>query len=105
MRRRELYLLEEAAQEFSDKSVVLHAKKLIKYRKKSFDEFMTPSDDCIYGAEPYCNPDEHEESYIVKTFDDAIVMIKNYLKYYRDIGVKDNINSRYNILKKKRLRA
>ena len=93
-------LLEEAAQEFSDKSVVLHAKKLIKYHKRSFDEFMTPSDDCVYEVEIHINPDDYDETYTVKTFDDALILIDNYLKRYRHIGCKDNELSKYNVIKK-----
>ena len=95
-----LKLLEEAAEVFTDKSVVKHARKLLEYHKKSFDEYMTASNDAVYEVEIFCNPDDREETYILKTFDDAIVLIKKYLKYYRDIGVKDNKRSQYRILKK-----
>lgn len=93
-------LLQEAAMCFSDKSAIKHVQNLIAYHKRTFDEFMTTDADCVYEVEIYCNPDDYGETYIVKTFGDALVLIDSYLKYYRDIGVKDNILSQYNILKK-----
>lgn len=95
-----LSLLEEAAATFTDKSVIKHAQKLIKYHKRTFDEFMTPSDDCVYEVQIFCYPDDDDETYIVKTFDDAVVLIDRYLKHYRDIGVADNKLSEYKIIKK-----
>lgn len=94
-----LALLSEAAAVCSDKRVTEHAKKLIKYHQRTFNEFMTPSDDCVYEAVFYCNPEDNE-TYVVKTFDDALVLIDNYLKYYRDIEVTDSKLSEYRILKK-----
>lgn len=93
-------LLNEIATTFPDKSTVKHAQKLIKYHQRTFDEFMTPNDDCVYEVQIYCNPDDKNETYIVKKFDDALILIDNYLKHYRDIGVTDSKLSEYRIIKK-----
>lgn len=93
-------LLNEIVTSFPDKTVVKHAQKFIKYHQRTFNEFMAPSDDCVYEVQIYCKPDDKDETYVVRTYDDALVLIDNYLKYYRDVGAIDNKLSEYKIIKK-----
>lgn len=95
-----LNLLNEAAATFSEKSEIKHAEKLIRYHIKTYKEFMTPNNNCVYEVEICCNPGDKEETYIVKTYSEAMTLIDNFLKYYRDVGVVDNKLSEYRIYKK-----
>ncbi|MDE7213221.1 MAG: hypothetical protein K2N42_01420 [Anaeroplasmataceae bacterium] len=96
-----LSLLEAAATLFQDKENKIHAKKLIQFHQKMYDEFMQTSDDAVYEIEIHCNPDDaSEKNYIVKTFEDVLILIRNYWKCYGEYGAKDNILSKYIITKK-----
>ena len=84
-------LLQEAVKCLEDKDVVYHAKKLIQLRTGYFDDFMLPSDDCVYEINIItddCYPEGRV--FITKTFEDAIILIKNYNKQYGDGYFTDN---------------
>ncbi|MDE6661105.1 MAG: hypothetical protein K2J93_04735 [Anaeroplasmataceae bacterium] len=94
-------LLEEASIALQDKENQNHAKKLVKFHQKKYDDFMRPSDDTVYEILIKCHPDDApEENYIVKTFDDALALIRNYWKYYAEYDATDNELSEYIINKK-----
>lgn len=94
-------LFEEAAATFTGKQAKRHAKKLIDFNRKNFDEFMREDADCVYEINIKCHPDDaDEDTLITKSFPDALEMIKSWLKCYSDVGAKDNKFARYTIVKK-----
>lgn len=96
-----LALFREAATVFCDKTAKAHAKKLIAFNEKAYADFMKPDENCVYEITIKCLPDDaDEETLITKTFDDAIFMIKSWLKCFKDVGAKDNRLARYTIDKK-----
>lgn len=98
-------LLRRAETEFNGKRERAHAKKLADNLKRKFDAFMLADSDHVYETEIKCNPDDIEDTYINKTFDDAVQTLKMFIKCYSDVGLKDGENSRYTITKKTTTRA
>ncbi len=98
---KKMQLFKEAESVFCDKVAKAHAKKLIAYNQSAYDAFMQADENCVYEIKIKCLPDDaDEETLLTRTFDDAIEMIKSWLKCYNDIGAKDNRLSRYTIDKK-----
>lgn len=96
-----LALFEEATRIFTEKQSIRHAKKLIAYNKKMYDYFISDDCDCVYEVKIKCMPDDaDEETMIVKSFSDAVEMIKCWLKCYANVGAKDNKYARYTVKKK-----
>ncbi len=96
-----LELLKEAAIVFCNKEARVHAKKLIAYHENAYAKFMRADENCVYEIKIKCLPDDaDEETLLIKTFQDAIEMIKSWLKCYKDVGARDNKLSRYTIVKK-----
>lgn len=96
-----LKLFGEAVNVFESKTAISYAKKLIAHNEKAYAEFMRSDKNCVYEIKIKCFPDDaDEEKLLTCTFDEAIEMIKCWLKCYRDVGAKDNILSRYTITKK-----
>lgn len=78
-------LLQEAVNCIEDKDVVFHAKKLIELHTRYYDDFMRPSDDCVYEINIITDDAFPEERvFITKMFEDALILIKNYNKNYSD---------------------
>ena len=95
-----LILLDAALNVFEEKRVRDHAAALIKHYRREYDLF-TDGGDAVYEISIKCNPDEDAaEAYITKTFDDALKLIRCYLKRYGDIGEVDNERAIYTIRKK-----
>lgn len=95
-----LGLFSEAARELGDKRAARHALKLIEHNKRKYDAFMTASDDAVYEVDIKCEPLDSEETYIVKTFDDALAVIRMFLKRYKRVGARDGKLARYTVTKK-----
>lgn len=92
-----LKLFEEASRLLDDKNMRLLAKKRIAYENRQFNAFMQSGADVVYQLK--IKPDQYgEDEFMVKTFDDAIVLIKSYLKHYKIKG-EERINTRYTIIK------
>ena len=96
----QMQLLNEITQVFCDRQVVAQARKLLRLHEKQYAEFMRAGDDVVYEIDIKCYPYDRDPTYIVKEFDDVFPLIRNYLKYYKDVGAKDNNLSQYIITKK-----
>ncbi len=103
-----LELFEEASRLLSDKKMRLLAKKRIAFENRQYNAFMQSGPDFVYQIEikshrnleikSYINTIDTEDEYIVKTFDDAIILIKKYLIYYEVKGA-ERISTRFTITK------
>lgn len=72
--------------------------KVGKISEKAYADFI-PGENFVYQIELKTAPDAaDEDTYITTTFDDAVTLIKGYLKYYQ-IGMKERAHARYTISK------
>ncbi|MCM1236368.1 MAG: hypothetical protein NC489_40325 [Ruminococcus flavefaciens] len=94
-----LSLFKSAAELFCDKQTKLQAEKLIAFQKNALEIFKTCAEDEVYETDIKCSPYDSGETYITKTYEGALELIKKYLKYYGDIAKEDE-NSYYTIVKK-----
>ena len=93
-------LLREASMQFTDRKVRGLAKKWARYQEKAYADFMQPGENFVYQIEIKTAPDAaDEDTYITTAFDEAVTLIKGYLKYYQ-IGMKERAHARYTISKK-----
>ncbi|MDE6676489.1 MAG: hypothetical protein K2K12_02090 [Clostridia bacterium] len=95
-----LKLLEEASCVFQNKKTALHAKKLLEFHQRNYTAFMTPSEDAVYEIDIKCDPADKEDTFITKTFEDALLLIKAFIANYKCVGARDNEKSVYHIVKK-----
>ncbi len=95
-----LELFEEASRLLSDKKMRLLAKKRIAFENRQYDAFMQSGPDFVYQIKikSYMNTFDTEEEYIVKSFDEAIILIKKFLIYY-DVKGAERISTRFTITK------
>ncbi|MBD5131621.1 MAG: hypothetical protein HDT28_03390 [Clostridiales bacterium] len=97
---KKIELFGEAAEVFADKQEAKHALTLIEHNKNIYAEFMVPSADAVYEVDIKCDPWDKEDTFIAKTFDDCLTIIKAFIKHYADVGAHDHELSRYIITKK-----
>ena len=95
-----LSLFKQAGEIFTEKKSKIHAKKLVHYYNRKFEKFIKTDENAVYDIDIKCNPNDCEEIYFTKTYDGALALIKNFLKYYKSIGAVDNKLSRYTITKR-----
>lgn len=65
-----------------------------------YEKFMTPSAYEVYEVDIKCDPLDNEETYIVRTFEDALATVRAFLKYYKSVGARDRAWSRHTVTKK-----
>ena len=92
---KKLKLFEEAAHSLSDKKMRILAEKRIDYENRQYSAFMQPSPDTVYQIKIKTDT---EETFITKTFDDAVTLIKGFLKYY-EIKGEERSSARYTLTK------
>lgn len=95
-----LKLFEEASRLLDDKSMRVLAKKRIAFENRQYNAFMQLNLHTVYQIEIKTDPNAiEEETYLTKTFDEAVILIRDYIKCY-DIKAKERIYARYTIKKK-----
>lgn len=94
-----LELFDIAAEVFTEKPNKKHAVALADYYRRMFSEFTNTDGGEVYSIEIECEPDDIDGRYITRSFDDALALIRVYLKRYGRIGIKDGKQSLYRIIK------
>lgn len=94
-----LQLLEAASRELDGKEERTLAKRRITFEKKIYAAFVQDSPDTVYETIIKTEPNAYEETYITTTFENALLMIKSFLKCY-DVKAKECAYARYTIKKK-----
>ncbi len=97
-----LRLFEEASTILYDKKLRTLAKKRLDFEKKQYNAFIQTDPNVVFQIIIKIKTDYaigDEDSYITKSFDDAIILIKKYLKYY-EIKPKELADARFIITKK-----
>lgn len=93
-------LFEEAARLSNDGSIRALAKKRIAFENKQYDAFMLSTPDTVYEIEIKIAPDAaDEDTYLTDTFDEAILLIRRFIKCYA-IKANELVGARYTIKKK-----
>lgn len=97
---KKLELFEEASRMLNDKKMRLLAKKRIAFEKRQYDAFMQSDDNIVYEIQIKTDPyAADEETYLTKTFSEAVSLIKSFIKCY-SIKASELVDARYTILKK-----
>lgn len=98
--KKKLELFKEATLVLEDKMLRRLAQKRIDFENKQYDAFMQAGENIVYEIEIKTAPNAaDEETYLTKSFDDAVAMIKLFIKCY-DIKAGELTEARYTIKKK-----
>ncbi len=94
-----LELFRDAATAMGDKNMRALAKMRFDFENKRYAEFLRSDPDCVYEIEIDLPRAVTTERYITKTFDDALKLIKKFLKCFR-LAARDTVGGRYTVTKK-----
>ncbi len=100
---KKLKLVDEAIECFTDKRSIRLATDLRRYYQREYELFMQPSEGAVYETNIRLHPNApQEDTYITKTFEDALLVIRAFLQYFRDLHESplDNPEAKYIITKK-----
>lgn len=94
-----IQLFKEAANVLSDKEMRELAERRLKLEIDQFNSFMDDNNDTVYEIKIKLKNEVAEETFITKTFNDAIELIKKFIKCFH-YTAKDRVDARYIIEKK-----
>ena len=93
-----LELFDIAAEVFAEKPNKRHAAALAAHYRRIYAEFMNVDGGEVYAIEIECEPNDKDGPYITRTFDDALALIRAYLKKYKRI-LAESKHTLYHIVK------
>lgn len=90
-------LLQKLEQSFSDE-LKEYTSRLISVQKQMLESFISQEENEIYDLHIKDTPGAYDESYLCRSFDDAVKIIP---LFYKEYDCKETVSSRYTIVKRR----
>ncbi|MBO5981772.1 MAG: hypothetical protein J6Q24_04915 [Clostridia bacterium] len=81
--------------------ITMFAKKIIESDKNNFANFIKESNEFVYELHIKDTPYSHDERYICKSYNAALICIDRFFEEYAHVGAKETEETRYTIDKRK----